>query len=250
MLAVLAEQRLKGLPDTPTLKELGYGLSSVNLVLFAAPKNLPADVAKTLIDAFAAANADPAIAALLDNRSLNAFTETGRGAGEEHSQPERSVQAAAGSLEVTRTRRHDDRSTGRYCPRSRASLLVEAVVLVVVCVLALVWFIPAQTSEGGFGLSPGFLPKLCVAAIGVLIAADGVLRLIPRRSEPTYAEGWGAFLRLAAATCLGTLALRFGGMVPAAAVCCIATALALGERRLVHTAPALVCAAVFWLVFR
>ena len=77
VLAVLAEQRLKGLPDTPTLKELGYGLSSVNLVLFAAPKNLPADVAKTLIDAFAAVNADPTIAALLDNRSLNAFTETG-----------------------------------------------------------------------------------------------------------------------------------------------------------------------------
>jgi tripartite-type tricarboxylate transporter receptor subunit TctC len=77
VLAVLAEQRLKGLPDTPTLKELGYGLSSVNLVLFAAPKNLPPDVAKALIDAFAAANADPAITALLDNRSLNAFTETG-----------------------------------------------------------------------------------------------------------------------------------------------------------------------------
>ena len=77
VLAVLAEQRLKGLPDTPTLKELGYGLSSVNLVLFVAPKNLPADVAKALIDAFAAANADPAITALLDNRSLNAFTETG-----------------------------------------------------------------------------------------------------------------------------------------------------------------------------
>ena len=77
VLAVLAEQRLKGLPDTPTLKELGYGLSSVNLVLFVAPKNLPADVAKILIDAFAAANADPAITALLDNRSLNAFTETG-----------------------------------------------------------------------------------------------------------------------------------------------------------------------------
>ncbi len=77
VLAVLAEQRLKGLPDTPTLKELGYGLSSVNLVLFVAPKNLPADVARTLVDAFAAVNADPTIAALLDNRSLNAFTETG-----------------------------------------------------------------------------------------------------------------------------------------------------------------------------
>ena len=77
VLAVLGEKRLKGLPETPTLKELGYGLSSVNLVLFVAPKNLPADVAKTLVDAFAAANADPAIVSLMENRSLNAFTETG-----------------------------------------------------------------------------------------------------------------------------------------------------------------------------
>jgi len=60
-----------------TVKELGYGLSSVNLVLFIAPKNLPVDVAKALVDAFAAANADPAITALLEDRSLNAFTETG-----------------------------------------------------------------------------------------------------------------------------------------------------------------------------
>lgn len=77
VLAVLGEKRLKAMPDTPTLKELGYGLSSVNVVLFVAPKNLPADVAKTLTDAFAAANADPAIAALIENRSLNAFSETG-----------------------------------------------------------------------------------------------------------------------------------------------------------------------------
>ena len=77
VLAVLGEKRLKGLPETPTLKELGYGLSSVNLILFVAPRNLPADVAKTLIDTFAAANADPAIVSLMENRSLNAFTETG-----------------------------------------------------------------------------------------------------------------------------------------------------------------------------
>jgi hypothetical protein len=135
-------------------------------------------------------------------------------------------------------------------PRSRVSLAVEAVVLIGICGLALTWFIPAQTSAGGFGLSPAFLPNLCVAAIAVLVAADAVLRVVRRRTEPAYAEGWRAFVRLAAAACLGTLALRFGGMVAAAAVCCVATALALGERRPVHVlAPALVCAGVFWLVF-
>jgi len=135
--------------------------------------------------------------------------------------------------------------------RSRLSLAIEAIVLIGACVLALVWFIPAQTSEGGFGLSPAFLPNLCVAASGLLITADAVLRFLRGNAQPSYAEGWGAFLRLAAAVCLGTLALRFGGMVPAVAVCCIATALALGERRWLHVlAPALICAAVFWLVFR
>jgi tripartite-type tricarboxylate transporter receptor subunit TctC len=77
VLAVLGEKRLKGLPDVPTLKELGYGLSSVNLILFVAPKGLPADVSKTLNDAFAAAAADPAIVDLMEKRSLNHFVETG-----------------------------------------------------------------------------------------------------------------------------------------------------------------------------
>jgi hypothetical protein len=142
-------------------------------------------------------------------------------------------------------------SQSRAVPRSRISLLAEAVVLIGACLLALVWLIPAQTSEGGIGLSPAFLPKLCVAAIGLLIAADGVLRFVRRAPQPHYAEGWGAFVRLGAAACVGTLALRVGGIVPAVVVCCMATALALGERRLPYLVlPALFCAAAFWLVFR
>lgn len=77
VLAVLGEQRLKGLPNVPTLKELGYGLSSVNLILFVAPKGLPADVAKTLYAAFAEAAADPSIIDLMEKRSLNPFVATG-----------------------------------------------------------------------------------------------------------------------------------------------------------------------------
>jgi tripartite-type tricarboxylate transporter receptor subunit TctC len=82
VLAVLGEQRLKGLPNVPTLKELGYGLSSVNLILFVAPKGLPADVAKTLYDAFAAAAADPSIVDLMEKRSLNPFVATGEALAE------------------------------------------------------------------------------------------------------------------------------------------------------------------------
>lgn len=77
VMAVLGEKRLAGLPNVPTLKELGYGLSSVNLILFVAPKGLPADVAAKLYAAFAAAGADPAIVDLMQKRSLNNFVETG-----------------------------------------------------------------------------------------------------------------------------------------------------------------------------
>lgn len=77
VLAVLGENRLPGLPEVPTLKELGYGLSSVNLILFVAPKGLPADVSAKLNAAFAAAGADPAIVELMNARSLNNVVETG-----------------------------------------------------------------------------------------------------------------------------------------------------------------------------
>jgi len=68
----------------------------------------------------------------------------------------------------------------RQLPRSRVSLFAEAAVLTAACFLAFIWLIPVQTSEGGIGLSPAFLPKLCVAAIGGLIAAAVV-----RSGRPT-----------------------------------------------------------------
>ena len=136
-------------------------------------------------------------------------------------------------------------------PRSGVSLLIEALVLSGACFVLFVHLIPAQTSDGGIGLSPAFLPKLCVVAMGLLIVADGVLRLVQRTPPPRYSEGWGPFFRLGIAACSGTFVLQFGGPVAAVAVCCIATALALGERRLLHLfLPALFCGTVFWLVFR
>jgi tripartite-type tricarboxylate transporter receptor subunit TctC len=77
VLGVLGEKRVAGLPDVPTLKEIGYDVSSVNLILFVAPKGLPKDVAAKLDAAFAAAGKDPAILDLLEKRSVNAFIQTG-----------------------------------------------------------------------------------------------------------------------------------------------------------------------------
>lgn len=78
VLAALGDERIAGLPNVPTLKEQGYDVSSVNLILFAAPKGLPKDVTDKLIGAFAAAGKDAAILDLLKRRSVNAFVQTGQ----------------------------------------------------------------------------------------------------------------------------------------------------------------------------
>jgi tripartite-type tricarboxylate transporter receptor subunit TctC len=70
VLAVLSDKRLPSLPDAPTLLELGYDLASVNLIVFLAPKGLPADIRGKLIEAFAATAKDPKIADLMAKRSL------------------------------------------------------------------------------------------------------------------------------------------------------------------------------------
>lgn len=71
VLAALADTRISGLPDVPTLKEQGYDVSSVNLVMFVAPKNLPEDIHEKLTAAFDAAGNDPSVLELLKRRSVD-----------------------------------------------------------------------------------------------------------------------------------------------------------------------------------
>jgi len=77
VMAVLGEKRVSGLPDVPTLNELGYDVSSVNLITFIAPKGLPDDVKSKLNEAFAEAAADKTIVDLMENRSLSNIVLTG-----------------------------------------------------------------------------------------------------------------------------------------------------------------------------
>lgn len=77
VLAALADTRISGLPDVPTLKELGYDVSSVNLVMFVAPKDLPADIQAKLSQAFNEAGRDPAVVDLLKRRSVDAVNLNG-----------------------------------------------------------------------------------------------------------------------------------------------------------------------------
>ena len=52
LLAVASDERYPGLPDVPTLKELGYDMSIENMKGFVAPAGLPDDVYAYLHDAF------------------------------------------------------------------------------------------------------------------------------------------------------------------------------------------------------
>ncbi len=51
-LALFAEEKYEGLPDVPTMRELGYDLVSGSSRGYSAPKGIPADIREALIEAF------------------------------------------------------------------------------------------------------------------------------------------------------------------------------------------------------
>ncbi|MZR31524.1 Bug family tripartite tricarboxylate transporter substrate binding protein [Sneathiella litorea] len=77
VLAGLGKQPIPGFEDTPTLEQLGYDISSVNMVLYLAPANLPKEVKAKLVDAFKAASKAPEVLKLLATRNMGSFVLTG-----------------------------------------------------------------------------------------------------------------------------------------------------------------------------
>jgi tripartite-type tricarboxylate transporter receptor subunit TctC len=77
VLAGLGEQPVPGFEETPTLKSLGYDVSSVNMVLFLAPAKLPEDAKAKLVTAFEAAAVSPKVLDLLATRNMGSFVATG-----------------------------------------------------------------------------------------------------------------------------------------------------------------------------
>ncbi len=117
-------------------------------------------------------------------------------------------------------------------PRSRGSVLAELIVLAGAALLAFFWIIPSQVSGGGIGLDPGFLPRLCAGAIGVLVLADGLRRLSRGvATEEDYGSGWAALVRIGGLAIAGAIVLKVAGLVAAAVVVVPIGMLALGERR-------------------
>ena len=64
---MMTPNRLPSWPDVPTLKELGYDVSILPMLLVAGPKGMDPAVVKTLHDAFRKAAFDPSFQKVLDN---------------------------------------------------------------------------------------------------------------------------------------------------------------------------------------
>jgi hypothetical protein len=134
--------------------------------------------------------------------------------------------------------------------RSRGSVLAELACLTGLALVGYFWIIPSQVSGGGLGLDPGFLPRFCVAAIGALILADSVKRLVGGERVEVYPERWSALVYVGAFAVLGAVILRFGGVAASAAVTIPVGMLALGERRPILIIAATAVVAGFLFIFQ
>ncbi|PTS85964.1 tripartite tricarboxylate transporter substrate binding protein [Pseudomonas sp. HMWF032] len=68
VLASLADERLRGYPEAPTLRELGYGLGLQTTRIVMVPANTPADQVEVLASALAQASKDPRFIEVTERR--------------------------------------------------------------------------------------------------------------------------------------------------------------------------------------
>lgn len=115
--------------------------------------------------------------------------------------------------------------------RSLISLIAESLFLIAIMAVAVIWIIPSQTRGIALGLSPGFLPSLCAATIGVLLVADGLLRIGRTLRPKSYQAGWLALCIAGGLAALSTVLLDLLGVAVCTALTLPLGMLALGERR-------------------
>ncbi|WP_165937519.1 tripartite tricarboxylate transporter substrate binding protein [Antarcticimicrobium sediminis] len=77
VLAGLGTNPIPGFEGAPTLKSLGYDISSVNMVIYAAPAGIPDDAKAKLVAAFEAAAQSKPVLDVLAKRNMGSFTLTG-----------------------------------------------------------------------------------------------------------------------------------------------------------------------------
>jgi tripartite-type tricarboxylate transporter receptor subunit TctC len=73
VLAVHSENRMKGLPDVPTLKEQGYDFSAEIFLVIVAPKETPQPIIKRLEEAFRKGTEDPNFRKAMEKIEIEVF---------------------------------------------------------------------------------------------------------------------------------------------------------------------------------
>lgn len=123
-----------------------------------------------------------------------------------------------------------DEARSEQAAGRRGAVLLEMVVLCGLGLAAVFWIIPTQTSGGGLGLYPAFLPTACAVAVTALVFLDGVIRLLKPAKATGVGEPWGALLRIGGISVLGVGVLQFVGAAACGFVVLPAAMIALGER--------------------
>lgn len=77
VLAGLGTDPVPGFEDAPTLESLGYGPTSVNMVVYMVPAGIPEDAKAKLVEAFQAAAQSKAVLDLLATLNMGSVTLTG-----------------------------------------------------------------------------------------------------------------------------------------------------------------------------
>ncbi|PVB62169.1 tripartite tricarboxylate transporter substrate binding protein [Labrenzia sp. 011] len=77
VLAGLGTDPVPGFEDAPTLKSLGYDMSSVNMVVYLAPLGIPAEAKAKLVAAFEEAAKSQPLLDVLAKRNMGSFILTG-----------------------------------------------------------------------------------------------------------------------------------------------------------------------------
>jgi len=124
---------------------------------------------------------------------------------------------------------------------------IEFVILAALSLITIFVIIPAETTSGDeIGLSPGLVPTVCAAVIGLLACGQFLNKLINRAvvEEPTGPSPLTAIC-LICSTIIGILAIRYINWEVGGVIIVVLVSLSLHERRALRLAVGAVSVALF-----
>ncbi len=127
---------------------------------------------------------------------------------------------------------------------------IEFAILAALSLITIFVIIPAETMSGDeIGLSPGLVPTVCAAAIGILASANFLHQLIKRTAvEQTTGPSILTAVFLVASTMIGILAIRYINWEVGGVILVILVSLSLHERRPLRLAAGAAGVALFLFI--